>query len=332
MAVPGGRTTDLDLASARSIVERAIDKGEQLGLRGGFAVVGASGALVTASRMDRGGAGGMARARSKAWISATQQIPSFEHLQRMGFVGEQVANGFKQCSPEARFPGAGGMPIRDPSGAVVAGVAASGATVSPFFPTDIAQENMIADGKPANPEDLVVHYAMGLPYVGQHGDDHKRWEISFGPFPDDPPAGRGNDPAPVAADQPEHRWAVSLADAVMERAQAAGVLVAISVVDHRGDPVQQDVMDGAPTAATFLADGVAAAAALMQVPSHVLAGRYQEPGTLAQLAALLPVPVLASPGGLPVSVDGRVVAGLGVGGPPPHVCAEIAQDALRSLS
>ena len=65
----------MSLSVARAVIQRAIDKGEQLHLAGGIAVVGASGALVSASRMDRGGAGGMARARSKAWISATQQIP-----------------------------------------------------------------------------------------------------------------------------------------------------------------------------------------------------------------------------------------------------------------
>ena len=73
-AVPHPR--DLGLAEARALVQRAVDKAEQLRLRGAVAVVGASGTLITASRMDAGGPGGMARARSKAWISATQQIPS----------------------------------------------------------------------------------------------------------------------------------------------------------------------------------------------------------------------------------------------------------------
>ena len=66
---------DIDLASARELVRRAVDKAEQLGISGAIAVVGASGALVTASRMDEGGAGGLGRARSKAWIAATQKIP-----------------------------------------------------------------------------------------------------------------------------------------------------------------------------------------------------------------------------------------------------------------
>src|SRR4051812_34786206 len=176
-------TQDLPWAQARPLIERAIAKAAHIGARGGFAVVGASGVLVSASRMDRGGAGGMARARSKAWISATQQIPSAEHLKRMNFVSPPVEKGFVGASPEAIFPGAGGMPIRD-GGVVVGGIAASGATVSPFFPVGIDRRNLIANGGPANPEDLLIHYALGLPYVGQHGDDLSRWATTFGEWVD----------------------------------------------------------------------------------------------------------------------------------------------------
>ena len=75
--------------------------------------------------------GGMARARSKAWIAATQQIPSAEHLHRMRVVAPPMVTGFAVCSPEAIFPGAGGMPIEH-DGWVVAGLAASGAGIGPF--------------------------------------------------------------------------------------------------------------------------------------------------------------------------------------------------------
>src|SRR6478736_3706953 len=126
---------DLGLAGARALVQRAVDKAEQLGLRGAVAVVGASGTLLTASRMDAGGPGGMARARSKAWISATQQIPSSEHLHRMTTIAAPVAAGFAQASPEALFPGAGGMPVSaggvaGAGGVIVAGIAASGTTIN----------------------------------------------------------------------------------------------------------------------------------------------------------------------------------------------------------
>jgi uncharacterized protein GlcG (DUF336 family) len=133
------RTLDISLDEARALIERAIDKAEHLGLRGSVAVTGGSGVLVSASRMDASGAGGMARARSKAWIAATQQVPSAEHLKRMTTIAAPVAQGFVACSPEANFPGAGGMPIRrgaggSSAGQVIGGIAASGAAVSPFYP------------------------------------------------------------------------------------------------------------------------------------------------------------------------------------------------------
>jgi uncharacterized protein GlcG (DUF336 family) len=110
------------------LVQRAVDKAEQLGLRGAIAVVGSSGALVTASRLDYGGQGGMGRATSKAWIAATQQIPSTEHLHRMTTLAPPIAQGFVQVSPQARFPGAGGMPILE-DGIVTGGLGRDGQPV-----------------------------------------------------------------------------------------------------------------------------------------------------------------------------------------------------------
>ena len=320
---------DLGHAEARALVRRAVDKAEQLGLRGAVAVVGATGTLITASRMDAGGPGGMARARSKAWISATQQIPSAEHLTRMNFVSAPVEQGFKVASPEALFPGAGGMPIRD-GNEVVGGIAASGASVSPFFPAGIPQENMIADHQPANPEDLLIHYALGVPYVGQHGDDAARWDRSFGPFPADAPEGLGMAPAPTASRQPEHEWALALADRAIALATEHGVRISLAITDHRGDAIQQDAMDGAPTAASFAALSLAATAATFQLPSGELVARYGSADAVRQLGDTLPFPILAVTGGLPIVEDGRVVGGVGVAGIEPERCGHLVRDLLAS--
>jgi uncharacterized protein GlcG (DUF336 family) len=310
-------TKDLPLADARALIARAIDKAEHVGVRGAVAVVGASGVLVSASRMDRGGAGGMARARSKAWISATQQIPSTVHHTRMRTLPPPIAAGFVACSPEANFPGAGGMPITDTSGAVVAGFSASGATVGPFVDIPgVDRRMLIAEGKPANSEDLLVLWALGLPYEGQHGDDAQRWIDAFGALPDEEGLGYSE---PPPADQPEHRWALALADRALGEAASRGVRVSVAVVDHRGDPIQQDTMDGAPTAGPFVAEAVAASAAMFQLPSVEVR---------TDLAALVPMPASCAPGGLPVREDDRGVAGLGVGGAAPELCAEIAAAAL----
>jgi uncharacterized protein GlcG (DUF336 family) len=324
MSVPN--SSDLGLAQARALVRRAVDKAEQFGLRGAVAVVGASGTLITASRMDAGGPGGMARARSKAWISATQQIPSAEHLYRMTSIAPPVAAGFAQASPEALFPGAGGMPV-SAAGVVVAGIAASGATVSPFFPADADPRALSVDGRPANPEDLLIAYALELPYVGQHGDDGKRWEQRFGDVDVDPADSRGLAPAPPATRQAELDWARALADAVMDAATRRGVRVALAIVDRGGDPIQQDVMDGAPAGGVAVAQAVAGAAALFDCDSGELGARF---GSAEAVAALVVPPVLGVPGGVPVRDSGQVVAGLGVGGADPAVCEGIARDALAA--
>lgn len=310
-------TQDMPLAEARALVDRAIDKAQDIGVRGAVAVVGASGVLVTASRMDRGGTGGMARARSKAWIAATQQLPSLEHLTRMRTLPPPMVSGFVACSPEAVFPGAGGMPIRDNDGAVIAGVAASGATVGPFVDYPGAdRRKLIAQGKPANCEDLLVHYALGIPYEGQHGDDAERWVKAFGALPDEEGLGYAE---PPRAEQPEHEWARALSDRALSEAARRGLRVAVAIVDHRGDPIQQDCMDGAPTAGPFVAEAVAAGAATFQLPSAEI-----DPG----LTQVLPYRAAAVAGGLPVVESERTVAGLGVGGAAPGACHAIAAAVL----
>jgi uncharacterized protein GlcG (DUF336 family) len=322
----GTHPRDLGLAEARALVQRAVDKAEQLGLRGAVAVVGATGTLLTASRMDAGGPGGMTRARSKAWISATQQIPSSEHLHRMTTIAPPVAAGFAQASPEALFPGAGGMPI-NADGVVVAGIAASGATVSPFFPADADPRVLSADGRPANPEDLLIAYALGIPYAGQHGDDQKRWEQRFANLVVDPADSLGMAPAPPASRQAQLDWAKALCDAAMDAAARRGVRVAVAVVDRGGDPIQQDLMDGGPAGGVAVAQAVAGAAALFDCESADLGARF---GPADAVAALVVPPVLSVPGGLPVRDAGRVVAGLGVGGAGPSVCEDIARTALAA--
>jgi uncharacterized protein GlcG (DUF336 family) len=247
----------------------------------------------------------------------------------MTTIAPPVAAGFAQASPEALFPGAGGMPV-SAGGVVVAGIAASGATVSPFFPEGVDPRVVSADGRPANPEDLLIAYALSVPYTGQHGDDQKRWEQRFGDLAVDPADSLGMAPAPPAGRQAQLDWARGLCDAAMDAATRRGVRVAVAVVDRGGDPVQQDLMDGAPAGGVAVAQAVAGAAALFDCGSGDLGARFGLPdgGAVTALAALVVPPVLGVPGGLPVRDSGQVVAGLGVGGGDPAVCADIARIAL----
>jgi uncharacterized protein GlcG (DUF336 family) len=319
---------DVPLEQARALVQRAVDKAEQLGLRGGVAVVGASGALVTASRLDAGGPGGMARATSKAWISATQQIPSTEHLHRMTTLPAPISNGFVGISPQAMFPGAGGMPIRDEAGAVVGGIATSGATVSPFLPTGVAPEVVSADGEPANPEDLLIAYALGIPYVGQHGDDRARWQERFGDLVVAPEDSLGMKPAPTASRQHQLTWARDVAERVIAAASQRGALVSVAVVDAGGDPLQQDRMDGAVTISPDLALATGATAARFGRPSDELDAAYGF--AVKSLGRLGHGPFLGAPGGVPLLEGGVVVGGVGIGGVDPAACAAIAREVAAS--
>jgi uncharacterized protein GlcG (DUF336 family) len=313
---------DIDLESARALVRRAVDKAEQLGISGAIAVVGASGALVTSSRMDEGGAGGMGRARSKAWIAATQKIPSTEHLHRLGVIAPAVAAGFAAVSPEASFPGAGGMPIRDKSGRIIGGIAASGSTVAPFFPPELDRSLSVVDGQPANPEDQVIAYALGVPYVGQHGDDRARWEARYGDWVDGP-FDDLLEPETAAA-QPVLARAMRIADNVLLHDPHQ---VAVTVVDRRGEVVQQDAMDGAPAGASYVAEAIAAASALYGVPSKDAVELVRDTGHL------MPVPVAAIAGGAFLAdPDGRIVAGIGVAGADPRLCDLIVNAAASATS
>lgn len=315
---------DLALGEARALIQRAVDKAEQLGVRGAVAVVGASGALISASRMDAGGPGGMARARSKAWISATQQIPTAEHHHRMTTLAAPIATGFVQVSPEAVFPGAGGLPIYADE-VVVAGIAASGATVSPFFPDGVEPASLTVAGEPANPEDLLIAYALQLPYAGQHGDDQPRWVARFGDLRIDPADSAGMSPPPAASRQAELTWAKGLCDRVLREAERRDLRVAVAVVDRGGDAVQQDLMDGGPVGGVAVAQAVANTAALFDGASDEVARRY---GGAERLAPILIPAVLGVAGGLPVRASGRLAGAIGVGGPEPAVCAGLAAAAL----
>ena len=272
----------------------------------------------------------MARARSKAWIAATQKMRSQEHLRRMTTLPSAMAQGFGAVSPEAIFPGAGGMPIARADGEIEAGVAASGSTVGPFvdYPGAV-REKLIAGGQPANCEDLLVHYAIDQPYAGQHGDDMERWVNAYGEFPADAGKGLGMADPPAPARQQELDWAFALADRALAEASARGVKIAVAVVDQRGEPVQQDWMNGAPTAAVNVAQALAATAATFAIPSDHLAKRVPA-AQLPLLAAALPFAILGIAGGLPVGRDGPggsgspLAGGIGIAGPDPAICAELA--------
>src|SRR5262245_61580367 len=122
--------------------------------------------------------------------------------------------------------------------------------------------------------------------------------------------------ASAQAKRPAYGTAVNAAAA---KKIAAGVLaecqknawnVAVAVVDNHGFLVYFERMDNTQTASMDIAVGKARAAATYRRPTRVFTEVINKGGVAT---ATLPG-VFASPGGLPIMVDGKVTGGVGVSG------------------
>jgi glc operon protein GlcG len=100
------------------------------------------------------------------------------------------------------------------------------------------------------------------------------------------------------------------------RAEAGrlGLRVTIAVVDHAGVLVALARMDGAPAMTVKGSEGKARASAAYGLPSGELKGASEE---AANVEVLDSGPIVAYPGGLPISQDGVLQGALGIGGAKP---------------
>ena len=116
--------------------------------------------------------------------------------------------------------------------------------------------------------------------------------------------------------RPEYGTAVNVVGAkkiaagVIAECQKNGWNVAVAVVDNHGFLVYFERMDNTQTASMEIAVGKAKAAATYRRPTRVFADVINKGGVAT---ATLPG-VFASPGGLPIMVDGKVTGGVGVSG------------------
>jgi uncharacterized protein GlcG (DUF336 family) len=115
--------------------------------------------------------------------------------------------------------------------------------------------------------------------------------------------------------RPEYGTAVNAAGAkkiaagVLAECQKNGWNVAVAVVDTHGFLVYFERMDNTQTASMDIAVGKARSAATYRRPTRV----FMEAINKGPATATLPG-VFASPGGLPIMVDGKVTGGVGVSG------------------
>lgn len=116
--------------------------------------------------------------------------------------------------------------------------------------------------------------------------------------------------------RPDYGTAVNVAGAkkiaagVVAECQKNGWNVAVAVVDNHGFLVYFERMDNTQTASMDIAVGKAKAAATYRRPTRVFMETINKGGPAT---ATLPG-VFASPGGLPIMVDGKVTGGVGVSG------------------
>ena len=104
--------------------------------------------------------------------------------------------------------------------------------------------------------------------------------------------------------------AKKIAAGVVAECQKNGWNVAVAVVDNHGFLVYFERMDNTQTASMDIAVGKAKAAATYRRPTRVFMETINKGGPAT---ATLPG-VFASPGGLPIMVDGKVTGGVGVSG------------------
>ena len=319
----------LTLEEARAFIRRAIAKAEDLAACGAIVVVNDGGVLVSASRMDGAGLFGIPVSRAKAYAAATMREPSAEYAARAGRMFMGIFLAFQSLARDELFPGAGAVPIRRDGKTL--GAISTGAGIGPFvkWPGLNDPMKLVVQGQPTNAEDLVISYALGQPYAPQHGDDMERWKGAYGSAPSG--AGTGMAEVPDARKQSGLASAIALSDAAMAEAKRRGAAVAVAVVDRNGDAVQLDCMDGAAPMSPDTAQAVAVMSVNFQSTSEAAAKAYRDVPQLSQLADVVPFRFLPIPGGVPI-LDGNSICGaLGVGGPDPKLCAEIAQAALAAV-
>lgn len=124
--------------------------------------------------------------------------------------------------------------------------------------------------------------------------------------------GRGGAPALI-----DLATAKKIVDAAEAFAVAQSLKVAISVVDANGDLVYFRRMDGAIAAGVTAAPGKARAAILFGLPTKDLADAVaagKPVSTVITPSGLAAGTVTVQQGGIPFIKDGKVIAGIGVGG------------------
>ena len=118
-----------------------------------------------------------------------------------------------------------------------------------------------------------------------------------------------------------------VAAAEME-AQSRGLGVVIVVVDDGGNIIELARMDSAQVASVNVGIGKARTAAIYRRPSRVFEDQIRN-GRVAALALADATPLQ---GGVPITIDGKVVGAVGVSGDSPQADEEIAIAGAKTIA
>lgn len=320
--------SDFSLEKARLVLSRAVDKTEELRQAGTFIAVDTSGSPVSMSRMDGCAPGALPIVRAKAFGAAVNGEPSASFAARMAKFSAGIFASYQAVMREQPFPGGGAVLVQN--GDKTVGAIATGLGIGPFVKLPgIHPSALIVDGKPANLEDLVISYALDVPYSAQHGDDMARWVDAYGARPDSTLTGTGLSPAPLATGQIRLRDAHAIADYAMAEASAKGVKIAVAIVDAGTDPITLDRMDGASPMGVDVASAVAATAVNFGVPSDEVARSSLYANSIDRLLDSVPYRMLALAGGYPISMRDGTSGAIGIYCYDIVQAHQIAQDAAN---
>ncbi|MEU9196635.1 GlcG/HbpS family heme-binding protein [Streptomyces hundungensis] len=134
-------------------------------------------------------------------------------------------------------------------------------------------------------------------------------------------------PAPLSTQDAE-----ALVEAARVAAEAAGVTVAVTVLDAGGHPLAFRRDDRAVLIAGETSTRKAYTALQLNAPTADLVDAVQPGGPFHTLPTALDRPLLFIAGGVPVHRDGRLIGAIGVGGGAPEQDHGFASTAVANLT
>lgn len=164
----GFMSSGITLAEAKQMIQRALQKGAEMGWISAYAVVDEGSNVIAMGRGDGAPGTAMTLAKAKAVAAARTKAPTKAFAERMGRQNA-MWQSYNTLFVGSMFPGFGGMPVVK-DGKVVGGFACGG----PGPTADSAGGDpghdfwKEIDGEVVNIEDVAICYGLGIPYAPQH--------------------------------------------------------------------------------------------------------------------------------------------------------------------